>query len=122
MTHINIASYSMSPTDPILPDRCETTTLPGLPERKGVAINTTITNTAYVPTKHVERLEEEYEPISRSLESPPGPYVVRSSPPPSDKPIPAVLPPASVPPPDNVGEEAVYEHISMGSTELYGLV
>ena len=71
-----------------------------------MAINTTIANTAY---EHVAKLEEEYEPISRS---PPGPYLVHLPSPSSNKPLPAVLPPASVPPLENVGEEAVYEHIA----------
>ena len=47
----------------IFSDRHETTTLPGSPDVKGVAITTT-TNRAYEPIKHGGKLEDEYDLVS----------------------------------------------------------
>ena len=85
------------------------TTLPGSPAEKGVAITTTVVNTA---TKHGERPDDEYGPVTRPLWNPPGEYMVPSPPPLSHPPLPS--PPVATPTPENgdgAGEEDVYEPI-----------
>ena len=86
------------------------TTLPGSLDEKDLAVITT-TNTAYGVTKHKGRLDDEYERIISSPKSPPEEYLIPSPPSPSHQPLPAVPPPAAIPPPENGGEEAVYEPI-----------
>ena len=70
-----------------------------------MAITTTAANTA---TKHRERPDDDYEPVTSCspLGSPPGGYVVPSPPPPSHPPL--SPPPVATP---TQGEEDVYESI-----------